>query len=88
MVSKAGVRRAEGAMGQLARDERRDTEIAVEQKALDALLRSPAAAGKLSRARGIVEQRHLLKRRGELVEQPRQQRPRAGGLKLHAAHTV
>ena len=85
---EAGVRRAEGTPGKLARDERRNAEVAVEQKAFDCLLRSPAAAGKLNRARRIVEQRQLPERRRELIEQPRQKRPRTGGLKLHAAHTV
>ena len=83
-VREAGVGCAEGAKRQLARDERRDAEIPVEQEALDGLLRSPAAAGQLR----VGQQRELVKRRRKLVVQPRQQRPRTGDLKLHAAHTI
>ena len=55
-VREAGVGCAEGAKRQLARDERRDAEIPVEQKALDALLRSPAATGQLDRPLRVGQQ--------------------------------
>ena len=87
-VREAGVGCAEGAKRQLARDERRDAEIPVEQEALDGLLRSPAAAGQLDRPLRVGQQRELVKRRRKLIVQPRQQRPRTGDLKLHTAHTI
>ena len=87
-LREAGVGCAEGAKRQLARDERRDAEIPVEQEALDGLLRSPAAAGQLDRPLRVGQQRELVERRRKLIVQPRQQRPRTGNLKLHTAHTI